>query len=104
MVTEALFRSIDQTEPQVTIEFNGQPLDVPAHMTLAAALLAAGVRQTRNTPVSGAPRTAYCMMGVCFDCLVLIDGVSRQACQVRVKPGLRVHTHSPVHIEGDTDA
>lgn len=104
MTIEPLFRSIDQAGSLVAIEFNGQPLNVPADITLAAALLAAGIRQTRHTPVSGAPRTAYCMMGVCFDCLVLIDGVSRQACQVRVQPGLRVHSHFPVHIEGDTDA
>lgn len=104
MAGDALFRSLDQTGPRVTIEFNGQPLDVPADVTLAAALLDAGIRQTRQTPVSGSPRTAYCMMGVCFDCLVLIEGVSRQACQVRTQPGLRVYTHSPVHIGGDTDA
>jgi succinate dehydrogenase/fumarate reductase-like Fe-S protein len=104
MVTDALFRNLDPVGPLVTIEFNGQPINVPADINLAAALLTAGIRQTRKTPVSGAPRTAYCMMGVCFDCLVLIDGISRQACQVRTQPGLKVQTHSPVNIEGDTDA
>ena len=48
--------------------------------TVAAALLAAGVDHCRTTPVTGAPRAPYCLMGVCFDCLVTIDGVgSRQA-------------------------
>ncbi|MNR10778.1 Hydrogen cyanide synthase subunit HcnA [compost metagenome] len=103
MASEAKFSSLDQVGPMITIEFNGQPLDVPADITLASALLAAGINQTRKTPVSGAPRTAYCMMGVCFDCLVLIDGISRQACQVRTQAGLRVKTHSPVNIEGDTN-
>ena len=33
------------------------------------------------------------MMGVCFDCLVTIDGVgNRQACLVRVREGMRVET------------
>ena len=38
--------------------------------TVAAALLAAGIDHCRTTPVSGAPRAPYCLMGVCFDCLV----------------------------------
>ena len=42
---------------------------------MSAAMLAAGVGRTRTTPVSGAPRLPYCMMGVCFDCLVTVDGV-----------------------------
>ncbi|NWA02356.1 (2Fe-2S)-binding protein [Pseudomonas gingeri] len=104
MGAKALFRSIEPAGPRVTIEFNGRPLDVLADTTLAAALLDAGIRQSRQTPVSGAPRTTYCMMGVCFDCLVLIDGISRQACQVRTQPGLRVHSHCPVPVEGDADA
>jgi len=41
--------------------------------------------------VSGAPRAPYCMMGVCFDCLVTIDGVgNRQACLVRVTDGMAI--------------
>jgi hypothetical protein len=56
-----------------------------------AALLAAGVDVCRTTPVSGAPRAPYCMMGVCFDCLVTVDGVgNRQGCLVRVAEGMRV--------------
>lgn len=104
MSIDPLFCSIERSGPLVAIKFNDQPLNVPADITLAAALLAAGIRHTRHTPVSSAPRTAYCMMGVCFDCLVLIDGISRQACQVQVQPGLRVHSHSPANIEADTDA
>ena len=33
------------------------------------------------------------MMGVCFDCLVTIDGVgNRQGCLVRVRDGMAVET------------
>lgn len=61
--------------------------------TVAAALLAAGLSCCRTTPVSGAPRGPFCMMGVCFDCLVTIDGrASQQACLVAVAPGMRVDT------------
>jgi predicted molibdopterin-dependent oxidoreductase YjgC len=45
----------------------------------------------RATPVSGSPRAPYCMMGVCFDCLMEIDGVpNRQACLVPVAEGMRI--------------
>ena len=43
--------------------------------------------------MSGKPRAPYCLMGVCFDCLVTIDGVgSRQACLVPVREGMAVET------------
>lgn len=61
--------------------------------TVAAAMLAAGLMCTRTTPVTGAPRGPFCMMGVCFECLVTIDGgASQQACLVAVAPGMRVDT------------
>jgi succinate dehydrogenase/fumarate reductase-like Fe-S protein len=45
----------------------------------------------RETAVSGGPRNPYCMMGVCFDCLVEIDGVpNRQGCMVAVRDGMRI--------------
>ena len=56
-------------------------------------MLAAGIDHCRTTPVSGAPRAPYCLMGVCFDCLVTIDGVgSRQGCLVPVREGMAVET------------
>jgi predicted molibdopterin-dependent oxidoreductase YjgC len=76
--------------PRVPVRFDGEPLDLPEGGNLAAALLAAGVQSFRRTPVSGAPRGPFCMMGACFDCLVEIDGVQRQACMVEVSRGLEV--------------
>ncbi|HEY8612038.1 MAG TPA: (2Fe-2S)-binding protein, partial [Roseomonas sp.] len=64
---------------------------VPEGASAAAAVLLAGLPAIRETPVSGAPRLPYCMMGVCFDCLAEIDGVAnRQACMVPVAPGMRI--------------
>ena len=79
--------------PRVRITVNDDPFDVPAGASVAAALLAAGVHHTRTTPVSSAPRAPYCMMGVCFDCLVEIDGrPNRQACLIPVEEGMQVRT------------
>ncbi len=90
-----MFETRRSPGPTVRIAFDGASRDVAAGQSVAAALLTAGVRVTRQTPVSGVPRTAYCMMGVCFDCLVVIDGrANRQACRVTVRDGMRVETHS----------
>lgn len=98
MDTEALFTPLPPAagaapRPMVTIDFNGAPLAVPAGITLAAGLLAAGVRRFRSSPVGGDARAPYCMMGVCFECLLEIDGVpSQQACLVQPHEGMRVRT------------
>jgi predicted molibdopterin-dependent oxidoreductase YjgC len=89
-----LFKPLNGSESgHIDIWFNDQPLTVPAGRSVAAALFAAGVSRFRATPVSGAPRAPYCMMGACFECLVEIDGVpSRQSCMVEVKAGMRVRS------------
>ncbi|SAK83325.1 NAD(FAD)-dependent dehydrogenase [Caballeronia temeraria] len=89
-----LFKPLDGKESgNIEIWFNDEPLTVPAGRSVAAALLASGVSRFRATPVSGAPRAPYCMMGACFECLVEIDGVpSRQSCMVEVKAGMRVRS------------
>ena len=76
--------------PRVPVTFDGAPLDLPEGANLAAGLLAAGVDVFRHTPVSGAPRAPFCMMGACFDCLVEIEGVVRQACMVEVTEGMDI--------------
>jgi hypothetical protein len=75
----------------VTLTIDGKPCTARVSDTVAAALLASGFDHCRTTGVSGSPRAPYCMMGVCFDCLVTIDGVgNRQACLIRVREGMRV--------------
>jgi hypothetical protein len=61
--------------------------------SVAAALLALGRSACRETVVSGALRGPFCMMGVCFDCLVVVDGIgSRQGCLLGLREGMRVET------------
>jgi predicted molibdopterin-dependent oxidoreductase YjgC len=89
-----MFRRLpDYRRETVAFTFDGRPLSAMRGDTLAAALLSAGVTTLRSTPVSGSPRGPYCMMGVCFECLVRVDGRSnRQACLVTVEEGMRVET------------
>lgn len=93
-----MFRRLPEIEAvgeTVSFTIDGRPASARAGDSVAAALLANGVTACRNTPVSGAARGPYCMMGVCFDCLVTIDGTgNRQGCQIRVAPGMAVETQN----------
>ena len=75
----------------VRIRFEDRDLVAERGESVAAALLAGGAGYFRETPVSGARRTAFCMIGKCFECLVVIDGrANRQACMTRVEDGMQV--------------
>lgn len=86
-----MLKRLDSAQATLRFAFEGRSIAARPGDTVAAALLAAGVGPFRETPVSASPRVAYCMMGVCFDCLVQIDGVAnRQACLVTVAEGMQV--------------
>jgi predicted molibdopterin-dependent oxidoreductase YjgC len=76
--------------PQVSIDVDGRPLSAWAGETVATALLTAGLPGLRRTR-SGQPRSLYCGMGVCWECVVSVDGVPNQrACLTPVAEGMRV--------------
>jgi sarcosine oxidase subunit alpha len=88
-----MFKRLGDTGATLTLSVDGKSIRARTGDTVAAAMLAAGIERSRTTPVTGAPRAPYCLMGVCFECLVTIDGVgSRQACLVPVRDGMRVET------------
>lgn len=81
------------TVPALTLTIDGQTVSAEPGDSIAAVLLRLDPPFSRTTPVSGSPRTPYCMMGVCFECLVTIDGVgNREACLIPVRAGMRVET------------
>lgn len=89
-----MFRRLpDLAGAAVNVIVDGKTIRARTGDTVAAALLAGGVPHCRTTAVSGEPRGPYCMMGVCFDCLVMIDGIgNRQGCLVQVADGMRIET------------
>ena len=74
--------------PQVSFQFDGTRYEAPDSQPLAVALLAAGVRQLRRDPLHGEARGAFCFMGVCQECVVLVDGRRIEACRLPVRDGL----------------
>lgn len=89
-----MFRRLPESvAAEVPVVIDGAPFTARAGDSVAAALLAAGRHACRTTPVSGSPRGPFCMMGVCFDCLVVVDGQpSQQGCLIQVAPGMRIDT------------
>ncbi|MBZ4691193.1 MAG: hypothetical protein JG765_2444 [Cereibacter sp.] len=85
------FTRTASTAPVVHFSFEGASVEARKGDSVAAALLAAGVSRFRTTPKKGQPRLPYCMMGVCFDCLLEIDGeANRQGCMIEVREGMQV--------------
>jgi predicted molibdopterin-dependent oxidoreductase YjgC len=75
----------------LTIWFDDASVAARSGDSIAVALLSAGVISTRTTPVSGASRGPYCMMGACFECLAEVDGRANvQTCMTPVRDGMRV--------------
>lgn len=106
MPTEALFRRLQLAQNHVRIEFEGELLSVPAGISLAAALLAHDVGHTRESPVNDRPGAPFCMMGVCFECLVEVNGLANcQACLIPVEDGMRVRRQRGARdlLIGDND-
>jgi len=87
-----MFKRLDNTpEKLVTVTIEGQPVVVPAGETVAAAVLASGLGHTRTTPVSDTPRAPFCLMGVCYECLMVINGQPNQlACREVVDEGMTI--------------
>ena len=76
----------------VTITVDDEPLSAYMGETIAGALLAAGRKAWRRTP-HGQPRGMFCGIGLCFDCLVTVNGTPNvRACLTPVAAGMVVDT------------
>ena len=81
------------TETATTFEFDGLPVPFRSGQTIGAALVADGRLGWRTTRVEDRPRGIFCGIGVCFDCLVVVDGEpNRRACLTPATSDLAVST------------
>ena len=75
----------------VKFTFEGQEVDAHEGQSLAAALLTHGDRILRTTRHQEKPRGIFCGIGICFDCLVVVDGERNQrSCITPVRAGMEV--------------
>ncbi len=86
---------------KLTLYFEDSAISAREGDSVASALLAAGIRSTRTTPVSGAQRGPFCMMGACFDCLSEVNGRPNvQTCMTQVRDGMRIEPLQGVRTLG----
>lgn len=84
-----------------SFSFDGDVVTFRPGQTIGAALLAAGTRSWRTTRWRGRRRGLFCGIGVCFDCLLTVDGVADQrACLVEARDGMDVRTQQGVGRAG----
>jgi D-hydroxyproline dehydrogenase subunit gamma len=73
---------------EVEIEFEGRAYRGVRGQSIAGILLANNVAAWRTTGDLQAPRGVFCGIGVCFDCVVTVDGLADvRACLRRVRGG-----------------
>ena len=82
---------IGRSDP-VTFSFDGRPVVAHAGETVLSALMRAGIRHLRDAPEDGAPRGAFCGMGLCQECVVQIGERRVESCRQVVSGGLSVQS------------
>lgn len=82
--------------------FNGQPISAEDGSTVGGALVANGITSWRSTRNGDRPRGLFCGIGVCFDCLVEVDGQpNERACMVRLREGMSLTGADSVPQRGE---
>ena len=92
MVNRRVEKGVKRGKP-FEIEVDGEKLVAYEGETVAAVLAAAGRRTFRWTEKKKHPRGMYCGIGLCHECMMVIDGVpNTKACQTLATPGCHVKT------------
>ncbi len=83
------------TPKTVHFLFDGLSVTATQGQTIAAALIADGLKSLSKTRLKGKPRSIFCGIGVCFDCVVIVDGIANQrSCLIEVTDGMNVWSQS----------
>lgn len=76
----------------VSLSVDGQEIKGYPGEMLAVSLQAAGIRTFRYSPESGMPRGPFCLIGVCQECLVVVNGRRALSCREVVIENMEVCT------------
>jgi len=75
----------------VHVQIDGQLCVAEEGECLASVIFRQKSNIFRHHPVDGSPRAAFCMMGVCFECLVEVNGLpDQQSCLIQVQDGMKI--------------
>ena len=77
----------------VSFTFDGMPLKGREGAPIASALLDNGIRTFRYTGKRKEPRSLFCGIGQCTDCVVIVDGQPNvRSCITPLKEGMVIET------------
>lgn len=83
----------DNVREPMQIVLDGRAIPFEEGQSVAAALMAAGITAWRTTRSRGRPRGLFCGIGICFDCLVTVDGrPNRRACVTTARNGMTLES------------
>lgn len=78
---------------EILFTFNGAEFKCAPGQSIAAALIASDTRELRTTRFGNEPRSIFCGIGICYDCVVVVDGVANQrSCLIEAKQGMKVES------------
>ena len=78
---------------EISFTFDGKEFTCESGQSIAAALIASDNRQLRTTRFGHEPRSIFCGIGVCFDCVVVVENVANQrSCLIEAKQGMKVES------------
>jgi aerobic-type carbon monoxide dehydrogenase small subunit (CoxS/CutS family) len=80
---------------RISFTFNGVAVQCEEGQSIAAAVISSGTFALRKTRFGQEPRSIFCGIGMCFDCVVVIDGVANQrSCLIEAKPDMNIESIS----------
>jgi predicted molibdopterin-dependent oxidoreductase YjgC len=87
-----MFRKLHEpADPAVTMSIDGVSVRAEVGESVAAVLLRNEPFHARESPTGCGKRAPYCLMGICFECLVIVDGTTTvRACTVVARDGMRI--------------
>ena len=86
-----MFRNRNSERCDITIFVDDKAVTAHEGDLIATILLNNGIVAVYPAP-GGAARGPYCLMGICFDCLIRCeDGRIEQACQIYAKDGMKIY-------------
>lgn len=76
---------------EINFYFNDVKFVGEKGQSVAAALIANGQRELRSTRFGNEQRSIFCGIGICFDCVVTINGIANQrACLIEIQEQMQV--------------
>ena len=83
--------NIADSRKSISVDIDGHPVRCFEGDTVAAVVLLDAQQPYRRSILSQSAREPLCMMGVCYECLIEIDGVpNQQGCLINVEPGMQI--------------